>query len=143
MENLDVKIKSIIELMGFADFSVNYDSDNKRFSVFINDDILSDRNLPMFVEDFDHLIKLVAQKNGLIGVFVDVNSYRKKRENLIVEIAKAAARKAVAEKIEMPLPSMNAYERRLVHTELASNPDIKTESIGEGKGRYIIIRPIS
>ena len=33
---------------------------------------------------------------------------------------------------------MNAYERRLVHTELATRPDVKTESIGEGSERHIV-----
>jgi len=61
---------------------------------------------------------------------------------LIVELAKAAARKSLAEKKEISLPPMNAYERRIVHLELSSRPDIKTESIGEGRERYIVIRPI-
>ena len=74
---------------------------------------------------------------------VDVNNYRKKREDLIVELGRAAARKAMAEKTKVALPPMNAYERRLVHVELSSRPDIKTESAGEGGERHIIIMPAS
>ena len=37
---------------------------------------------------------------------------------------------------------MNSYERRLVHVELAIHPDVTTESIGAGKNRYVIIKPI-
>jgi predicted RNA-binding protein Jag len=37
---------------------------------------------------------------------------------------------------------MNAYERRLIHAELAARPDVKTESLGEGRGRYVVVKPI-
>ena len=37
---------------------------------------------------------------------------------------------------------MNSYERRLVHTALAIHPDVTTESVGEGKERYVVIKPI-
>jgi spoIIIJ-associated protein len=62
---------------------------------------------------------------------------------LIGELARAAAKKATATKTEISLPAMNSYERRLVHVELAVRPDVKTESAGEGKERYVIIKPIA
>jgi spoIIIJ-associated protein len=61
---------------------------------------------------------------------------------LILEIAKASAQKVIALKQEVRLPAMNAYERRLIHTELSMRPDVKTESVGEGKDRAVVIRPI-
>lgn len=136
------KLNNFIELMGFEDFSVNRDADSGRFSIFINDNVISEKNIAKFVSDFDYLAKLIAQKQNAGMVFIDINNYRRKREDLILELAKAMARKAIVEKKEMPLPAMNAYERRLVHTELTKHPDIKTESIGEGRERYIIIKPI-
>lgn len=142
MNQLQDNFQQIIELMGFSDFSVNYDSANNHLSVIINDELISEENLPSLVNNLDCLMRLIAQKNNLEPVFVDVNNYRKKRRDLIVELAKAAARKSLAEKKEIPLPPMNAYERRIVHLELSSRPDIKTESIGEGRERYIVIRPI-
>ena len=36
---------------------------------------------------------------------------------------------------------MSAYERRLIHIELASNEQIITESIGEGEEKKIIVKP--
>ncbi|TSC82531.1 MAG: spoIIIJ-associated protein, partial [Parcubacteria group bacterium Gr01-1014_19] len=84
-----------------------------------------------------------AKKHGIeANLFVDINNYRKERENLIVEIAKAAARKVTMTKAEVKLPAMNSYERRLIHMELSTRPDVKSESMGEGKERYVIVRPI-
>ena len=139
---LQNSFQQIIELMGFSDFSINYDSVNNHLSVIIDDELISEENLPDLVNNLDCLMRLIAQKNNLEPIFVDVNNYRKKRRDLIVELAKAAARKSLAEKKEISLPPMNAYERRIVHLELSSRPDIKTESIGEGRERYIVIRPI-
>ncbi|MEK9154511.1 MAG: R3H domain-containing nucleic acid-binding protein [Patescibacteria group bacterium] len=142
MDKLQEKIKTMIGLMGFDDFSVNCDAGENKISVFINDELV-EKFLPGFVENFDHLVKLMIKKEEISTIFVDVNNYRRKREGLIVELAKASARKSLAEKKEVSLPAMNAYERRLVHLELAPNPDIKTESMGDGKERHIIIRPIN
>ena len=141
MNQLQEKIKKLIELTGFEDFSVNYDESNSRFSIFINDDSISENMLQLIVNNLDHVVKLIAKKNSVEAAVVDVNNYRKKREDLIVELGRAAARKAMAEKIEVVLPPMNAYERRLVHVELSSRPDIKTESAGEGGERHIVIMP--
>lgn len=146
MEKFEQKIKQFLEMAGFNDFSVKSFPENGQISVLINDQTISEANLPAMVNNFDCVLRLMAQKikneDEIIQVYVDINNYRKKRENLILELAKAAAKKAVIEKKEMPLPAMNAYERRLIHTELAQNPDIKTESAGEGRGRYVVIRPI-
>ena len=143
MSQLQEKIKNLIELIGFADFSVNYDESNSRFSIFINDDSISEKMLQSMVGNLDHVVKLIARKNNVKAAVVDVNNYRKKREDLIMELGRAAARKAVAEKAEVVLPPMNAYERRLVHVELSSRTDIKTESAGEGGERHIVIGPIT
>ncbi|MEK7162690.1 MAG: R3H domain-containing nucleic acid-binding protein [Patescibacteria group bacterium] len=145
-------LQKLIKLMGFDDFSVSFDAENNRFSVFINDSDFfppkadpprAEKNfLPDFTSNLDHAIRLIARKAEEEGAVVDVNNYRKEREDLILELARAAARKVVADKQEMALPAMNAYERRLIHLELASRPDIKTESAGEGRDRYVMIRPI-
>jgi len=73
---------------------------------------------------------------------VDLNYYRKERERLIAELARAAAKKASITKEEVALPPMNAYERRLVHVELTTHPELKTESIGVGRERHVIIKQL-
>ena len=52
------------------------------------------------------------------------------------------AEKAINEKREVIMRPMSPYERRLVHMELSGNEKIKTESIGEGEERQVVIRPI-
>lgn len=134
-------IEQLVTKMGFTDYSVSFDSESNRFSILINENFF-ERALPDFVMDLNQVVKLIAKKNDMEPVVVDINNYRKQRHDLILELARAAARKAIANKQEISLPPMNAFERRLIHMELAGRPDLKTESIGEGKERSVIVKPI-
>ena len=95
------------------------------------------------MDSLTHLARQIARKADGDQVLVDINDYRKDRESLIIKLARVAARKAVATKERVPLPSMNAYERRIVHTELSMRPDVETESDGEDRERHVVVRPTS
>ncbi len=143
MENLETLVKKLIELMGFDDYKVDMDLEHRHGKIFIhNDPNLIKENLPMIVESLNHLVQLAARKQGESPVFLDVNNYRHERETLIAELARATARKALATKQEIPLPAMNSYERRLAHMELATHPEVTTESVGKGANRCVVVKPI-
>ena len=75
------------------------------------------------------------------NIVVDVNDYKKSRTMEIVDIARqAVTRVRSTQKAEALFP-MSAYERRIVHMELASCPDIATESIGAEPNRRIVVKP--
>src|SRR3989344_6464225 len=141
MENIQLTVQKLLELAGFNDCSIQADSENRKLAVFVNEGEWFKKILPNFVNDMDHVIRLVAKKSNAENVFIDVNNYRREREGLIIELAKAAARKALLTKSEVELPSMNAYERRLIHLVLATHQDVKSESIGVGKERRVIVKP--
>lgn len=142
MEEIKQTIQKTLELIGFSEVSVDVDAVNKKVIVFINEGEWLKQWLPSFVSDVERVANLIGKKQNISPIFVDINNYRKERENLIVEIAKAAARKATVSKEEVKLPAMNSYERRLVHTELSTRPDVKSESAGEGKERCVVVKPI-
>lgn len=135
--------KQMVEFMGFRDYRIDMKPEERHGSLFIYDGgNLLKENLPSIVESVNHLFQMIAKKNGAELIFLDVNNYRQERENLIAELARAAAKKATATKGDIPLPAMNSYERRLVHTALAVHPEVTTESMGEGKERYVVVKPI-
>lgn len=142
MEEIKSTIQKVLELAGFSDFSIDLDNENRKLTLFINEGEWLKEWLPRLVGDLSHLTRALAKKHGSQFLFVDINNYRKERENIITDLARAAARKAVMAKSEVRLPAMNAYERRLIHTELAARPDVKTESEGEGVERCVIVRPL-
>ncbi len=136
---MEEDIKKIVELLGFKSFSVESGDEQRFFSIHINDESISKEKLPGFIADLNKVVRLFAKKKGHSPVVVDVNNYRRERERLIVELARAAARQAAATKMPVQLPAMNAYERRLIHSELSIRPDVRTESVGEGKERRVVI----
>ena len=125
--------------MGFDEARVVTDAEHRRISIFI-DANLSQPQIVALLSAFDHLFNLMLHREKLPSCIVDLNYYRKERERLITELAKAAAHKAMLTKAEVELPPMNAYERRLVHMEITIHPELKTESVGLGKDRHVVIK---
>jgi hypothetical protein len=142
METFQQQVKRLLELTGLNEGAAVFDIDNRRIDFFVNEGDWIKKRLPEIVGSLDHLIKLMAHKNDVDSFFVDVNNYRKEREQLIVQLAKAAAKKATIARELVELPTMNAYERRLVHMELSVHPDVQTESEGEGRERRVVVKPI-
>jgi len=142
-EQFKEQVKKLVDLIGLNEPSVDFDPENRKITIFANEGDWFKNHLPYVVTDLERVVNLLSKKHGLEEtVFVDVNNYRKERENIIVELAKAAARKVQITKGEVKLPAMNAYERRLVHMELSTRPDVKSESMGEGRDRHVIVKPL-
>ena len=91
---------------------------------------------------FSHLIKKILGKK--IGeetrIIIDINNLRGRNDDALKAKASIIADRARAFKTDMELEPMNSYERRIIHAHLEGSPFIKTESIGEGKDRRLIIR---
>ena len=141
MEKLKEHIGNILHSLGEQGSSYVIDEEGRRLQIFWEWFTLEDE-LPKFIADIEHIVNLAAKRVGVGNFIVDINNYRKEREHIIVELAKAAAKKASVQKQAVKLPAMNAYERRLIHVELAIHPDVKTESEGEGRDRCVIIKPL-
>lgn len=143
MDQLVNFVKNLVERMGFKDFRVDLDAERERGVIFVYDhpDLIKE-NLPVIVESVNHFIQTVARKNNQPPIFFDFNNYRQERENLIAELARAAAKKVLITGEDLPLPAMNSYERRLVHLALAIHPEVKTESLGLKRERHVIIKKI-
>lgn len=92
--------------------------------------------------DIQRLLKTVLRKKieGEFYFDLDINDYKKKKEDYLKETAKFWADQVSLTKEEHIFSIMPSYERRIVHLELAGRSDIKTESIGEEPERRIIIK---
>ena len=71
---------------------------------------------------------------------VDVNGYKLKRIKTVEETAQQSAEKVHLFKHDVEMSPMSAYDRLIVHSLLAHQPDIKTESLGDGEMRRVVIR---
>ena len=98
----------------------------------------------MNLQALQHIARILVRKKTeeRVNFVLDVNSYKKNKNVSIAALAKSSAEQAVQEKKPIILRPMSPYERRLVHMELSKNPEITTESIGEGEERKVVIKPV-
>ena len=75
-----------------------------------------------------------------LSIVIDVGNYKEKRVKSIEALAKRLAREAHKTKTEVTMDSMNSYERRIVHSVLADDKYVYTESIGEEPNRCVVIK---
>lgn len=145
MPDLTQKIEKTLELMGFDkdSLSVKLDEDHKKISLMIDDEAVRGDKAPQILSAFNHILNQMLKSNHGDHYVVDLNYYRKERERLITRLARAAARKASATEEAIELPPMNSYERRLVHVEIKTHPELETESKGKGKERHVVIKKFS
>jgi spoIIIJ-associated protein len=76
-----------------------------------------------------------------LPLIIDVEGYRKRRQQQISYLARRMAEQAVKTGKRQVLEPMPANERRIVHIVLRDNPDVTTESIGEEPHRKVTIIP--
>lgn len=74
-------------------------------------------------------------------IVIDVEGYKSRQRQKLEDIAANAARRAVSQDKEIRLRPMTPYERRIVHIALRDNPDVETQSEGEGRGRRVVVFP--
>lgn len=142
MKNLKEQTNNLFSYFKFKDSSISFDEENKKVLINIKDETVTQKQIPMLLDSFDKVLRLIAKKYDEGPISVDLNNYHSDKEKMIVELAKAAAKKASVTRSDVSLPPMNSYERRLVHNEIATRPDLKTESTGEGNARRVVVKYI-
>lgn len=72
---------------------------------------------------------------------VDVEGYRKRRQQALARLAERMAKKVVSRRRPVSLEPMPPHERRIIHMTLRDNDEVYTQSSGEGKRRKVRILP--
>ena len=95
------------------------------------------------LNDTQKILKAILSKNlrKIFYLNLDINDYKKKKIEYLKDLARDLADEVVLNKEPKVLSPMSSYERRVIHTELSSRPDIKTESEGEEPHRRVVIKP--
>jgi spoIIIJ-associated protein len=93
--------------------------------------------------EIQHLLKAILKKKIKENFYLDLDvaGYKKKKITYLKELARSVADEVSLTKRERVLEPMPAFERRIIHLELASRPDVTTESIGKEPKRRVVIKP--
>lgn len=94
------------------------------------------------IEAFQSLLNSMLQREDeeYAKVFVEINDYKKKKEEKLRKLANKMAANCVKFRRPIKLEPMSAYERLIIHRELADRKDVETESIGEEPRRRVVIK---
>ena len=95
------------------------------------------------LRDLEYMTRLlVAHKTEQSSrLVVDVEGYRTRRERSLRELAKRMAERVESNRQPITLEAMPPNERRIVHISLRDHLTVKTQSIGEGDHRRVMIIP--
>lgn len=95
------------------------------------------------LDAMQYLVNLVSAKvpEDARRVLLDVEGYRKRREETLTRLAARLAERVSRSGEPMVLEPMNAHERRVIHLALQENPLVSTASEGEEPFRRVVIQP--
>ena len=93
------------------------------------------------LDAIQYLTNLVAHKDvsGHCHIVVDVENYRSRREETLVNLAKRLASKVKRNRQKVSLEPMNAFERKIIHTALQGDKNVVTNSEGDEPFRHVVI----
>jgi len=147
-DDLD-KIKKEVESF-FKKMTIDIESDSlqqKEETVFIDIKVREPQVLigekGQTLLDIQHLLSAMLRKKIESKFFLDldINDYKKKKMEYLKELARSFADEVALTRKEKILPAMSAYERRIIHMELAARGNVTTESIGKEPDRKLVIKP--
>lgn len=76
-----------------------------------------------------------------IRLVLDADNYRQRRADLLRQRALDLAAEVKARREEAELEPLPSHERRIIHSALADDPDIRTYSEGDDPDRRVVISP--
>lgn len=97
----------------------------------------------LILADLQLLLRKVIKKelDKEVYLSLDIDNYRRNKINNYKSIANSAAEEVSITGQQKILPPLSPYARRIIHMELAKRDDIKTESIGMGEQRRLVVKP--
>ena len=142
VEKTRVFIENVVQKMGYDCKVLMLSADKKHFAYRVQS-----KDAAVLIgkkgKNLDSIQLLANVYAGTIScayarISVDCESYRIRREELLVRMAYDTADKVRTTKRSRLMEPLNPYERRIIHTTLNSISDIETKS--EGSGLYKQVR---
>lgn len=95
------------------------------------------------LESLQTVISLVSSRElgKFVRVSLEVGDYKKNRVEYLKHLVEQAKDQALSQSAAVSLPNLKSWERRIVHTMLADDKEVTSESMGEGRDRVLTIKP--
>lgn len=139
--------KDLVNFLGVeAKIKAEEDSENQAIRVQIETDSpgLLIGHHGETIDALQLVVGVIAQRElgEWARILLNVGDWRERREEIVKALATRAAQKAKFTGLPQPIYDLSPQERRIVHLLLVDDPDVTTESEGEGAERHLMVKPI-
>lgn len=140
--NVEEFLKEFFEKMqNNAQYTVEKSSDGLKVNIN-NDDLgflIGYRGETLYA--FQNILSSIASKGveNRVRVILDIEGYKAKREKALEDLAEKLEKTVIKTKKSVTLESMQAYERKIIHTKLQDSTMVETRSIGEEPRRRVVV----
>lgn len=144
IEKVEKILKEIFDITGESSISYSVNRSENQIIVNIKGDNVS--HLIGYkgktIESIQSVLNFILQKEDeeYAKVFLEINDYKKQKEEKLRRLANKMAENVIRFRKPIKLEPMSAYERLIIHSELANRDDVETESFGEEPRRRVVIR---
>jgi spoIIIJ-associated protein len=140
-------LEVIRKLVGYitpdAQISAQTEQGRLRFNIQGGDTAILIGKRGQTLEALQYLVEKMinVQNEGRIKILIDVEGYLETRKQNLEMLAARLAEKAKKAGKPMTIKQMNAHDRRIVHLFLKDDSEVRTQSVGEGYYRKLMIFP--
>jgi len=126
-----------------TDITVEQDNEKVAFQIIGGNSSVLIGKKGQNLEAIQYLIDKIVNRHSekRVIVEVDVEDYFQKRKEKLVKLAERLAEKVKKTRKPSTLKQMNIQERRIIHLALKKDRSVRTQSIGDGYYRKLVIIP--
>ena len=148
MEELELAKNYVSELIKLMGFEAEINASQQEGDIYI--DVNSKKEGRLIgkkgntLDSLEFLLNRMLNKRlkHSIRLRLDINRYRKRREEYLKKMALQWGEDVKKKNKEMIIGPFNTFERKIIHTILKKDSNIKTESLGTGDIKKIKIIPL-
>lgn len=155
-EQVQNLIKELVEKIAQGSVKVSITEDNGMntwYSVVVNEPHLFTTKEGEGLHALNHIVRRIIdtktpsnisitsnEKKREPSLSIDINDFQKRRVESIRAVAHMMGERARYFKSNIEVDPMSAFDRRIVHEFLSDASDLKTESMGFGPTRRVVIK---
>lgn len=146
IEEASSYVRAIAQQMGIDDLQVEISQKQKQIQFQLSSAkaalLIGKRGQTL--NSLQQLAQLVIQNHTsrYVTLEIDVENYRQKRHDSLVELANRLADKVATSGQKVELEPMLSSERKIIHHALSKRLDVDTFSEGSENKRYLVIEPV-
>jgi spoIIIJ-associated protein len=143
-ERITEFVRDVVVAMGLdVTVAAETDPDGIRVAISGEDGELLVRRKGEALDALQHLVHSVwrDQMRGEGRIVVDCLDFRKGKDAELRQMARFLIERAKTTRVPQEMGPLNSYARRLVHLEVSNDPEVTSESQGDGLVKTVIIAP--